>query len=95
MFHHRLGQNCLFDFGSILTLGVHIGQTRTEEALAGFAGALDEALVLGHDHLVRSIGRDPETQSFGRKLSSDGPLMHWTAEDPMSYQAFREEIHTY
>ena len=64
-------------------------------ALAGFAGALDEALVLGHDHLVRSIGRDPETQPFGRKLSSDGPLMHWTAEDPMSYQAFREEMHTY
>ena len=62
-------------------------------ALAGFAGALDEALVLGHDHLVRSIGRDPETQPFGRKLSSDGPLMHWTDEDPMSYQAFREEMH--
>lgn len=62
-------------------------------ALAGFAGALDEALVLGHDHLVRSIGRDPATHPFGRKLSSDGPLMHWTDEDPMSYQAFREEMY--
>ena len=62
-------------------------------ALAGFAGALDEALVLGHDHLVRSIGRDPETQPFGRQLSFDGPLMHWTDEDPMSYRTFREEMH--
>ena len=58
--------------------------------LAGFSGALEEALVLGHDHLVRSIGRDPETNPFGRKLSSNGPLRYWTDEEPISYSTFRE-----
>jgi|TARA_B100001540_G_scaffold310578_1_gene328569 hypothetical protein len=62
-------------------------------ALAGFAGALEEALVLGHDHLVRSIGNDPITNPFGRKLSSTGPLMYWTDEEARSYREFREVRH--
>ena len=58
-------------------------------ALAGFAGALEHALVLGHDHLVQSIGKDPTTDPFSRKLSSTGPLVYWTDEEPLSYQEFR------
>ena len=60
-------------------------------ALAGFAGALDEALVLGHDHLVRSVGGNPESNPFDRKLSLHGPLTYWTDEEPQSYSSFREE----
>ena len=60
-------------------------------ALAGFAGALDEALVLGHDHLVRSAGKAPDSNPFDRKLSLHGPLTYWTDEGPQSYSSFREE----
>ena len=60
-------------------------------ALAGFAGALEEALVLGHDHLVRSVGGNPESNPFVCKLSSHGPLTYWTDEEPQSYSSFREE----
>ena len=59
--------------------------------LATVSGILDEALVLGHDHLIRAVGDTPGPNRLIRKLSTTGPLAHWSDEEPMSYEAMREE----
>lgn len=59
--------------------------------LATVSGVLDEALVLGHDHLVRAVGGEPAVNQPTGKLASNGPLAYWSDEEPMSYQTMREE----
>ena len=62
--------------------------------LATVSGVLDEALVLGHDHLVRTVYSEcvnPEWAELDSRLATDGPLMGWTDEAAMSYQTMREE----
>ena len=62
--------------------------------LSTVSGVLDEALVLGHDHLVRTIYSEcvnPEWTEIDSRLASSGPLMNWTAEATMSYVTMREE----
>ena len=55
-------------------------------ALGSVSGILDEALVLGNDHLVRTlhIGTTPSEEN-DRRLASEGQLMHWTNEEPRTY----------
>ena len=63
-----------------------------KETLGIASGILEKALVLGHDHLVRTVHHEDESpDSSGSRLASDGPLMHWTAEAAMSYATFRQE----
>ena len=60
--------------------------------LASVSGVLEEALVLGHDHLVRAIHKEvAPTDNTDSRLGVEGPLMHWTSEAAVSYSAFREE----
>jgi uncharacterized membrane protein len=62
-----------------------------KETLGIASGILEKALVLGHNHLVRTIHHDDESlDSSGSRLATDGPLMHWTAEAAMSYATLRE-----
>ena len=55
--------------------------------LATVSGVLDEALVLGHDHLVRAVHKEHVPPDPDSRLSVDGPLMHWTAEAAMPYSS--------
>ncbi len=64
-----------------------------KETLGIATGILDKALVLGHDHLVRTVHHeDGSPDSSESRLATDGPLMHWTAEAAMSYTAFQQEL---
>ena len=63
-----------------------------KETLSIATGILEKALVLGHDHLVRTVHHEGESpDSSGSRLAIGGSLMHWTAEAAMSYAAFRQE----
>jgi hypothetical protein len=62
--------------------------------LATVSGVLDKALVLGHDHLVRTVYDEcvnPEWAAMDSRLATDGPLMSWTDEAAMSYADMREQ----
>ncbi len=62
--------------------------------LATVSGVLDKALVLGHDHLVRTVYDEcvnPEWAEMDSRLATDGPLMSWTDEAAMSYADMREQ----
>ena len=64
-----------------------------KETLSIATGILEKALVLGHDHLVRTVHHeDGSPDSSESRLATDGPLMHWTAEAAMSYTAFQQEL---
>ena len=64
-----------------------------KETLGIASGILEKALVLGHDHLVRTLHLvDEATDSSDTRLATNGGLMHWTAEAPMNYAALREAI---
>ncbi len=64
-----------------------------KETLGITSGILEKALVLGHDHLVRTLHLDDEaTDSSDTRLATNGGLMHWTAEAAMSYAALCEAI---
>ena len=55
-------------------------------ALGSVSGILQEALVLGNDHLVRSLHMaSPSCETIDRRLATDGGLMHWTDEDSVTY----------
>ncbi|MEE2758655.1 MAG: hypothetical protein VYA86_01610 [Candidatus Thermoplasmatota archaeon] len=54
--------------------------------LASVSGILEKALVLGHDHLVKS--ECCELYGSDKRLAADGPLASWTDEDAISYDAF-------
>ena len=57
-------------------------------ALSSASGILQEALVLGNDHLVRSLHMtSPSCEAIDRRLATDGNLMHWTDEDSVTYQS--------
>jgi hypothetical protein len=60
--------------------------------LASVSGVLDEALVLGHDHIVRAVHIE-QTPFVDKdlRLATVGPLMNWTAEAALSYSAMRED----
>ena len=61
--------------------------------LATVSGVLDRALVLGHDHLVRTVYDEcanPECVELDSRLAIEGPLMSWTDEAAMSYEDTRE-----
>ena len=63
-----------------------------KETLSIATGILEKALVLGHDHLVRTVHHEGEsTEASESRLATGGPLMHWTAEAAMSYATFRQE----
>ena len=58
--------------------------------LGSVSGILEEAFVLGSDHLVRSfhlVSQPCETTD--RRLSIEGPLSHWTDEDSVTYQSIK------
>ena len=56
-----------------------------KETLSIATGILEKALVLGHDHLVRTVHHEGEsTEASESRLATGGPLMHWTAEAAMS-----------
>ncbi len=62
--------------------------------LATVSGVLDEALVLGHDHLVRTVYSEYMNRASTEcdsRLAIDGPLMNWTAEEAISYAVMLEE----
>ena len=62
--------------------------------LATVSGVLDKALVLGHDHLVRTVYSEcvnPEWAELDSRLGIEGPLMSWTDEAAMSYADMREQ----
>ena len=62
--------------------------------LATVSGVLDEALVLGHDHLVRTVynrSTNSHSTECDSRLATTGPLMSWTAEAAISYATMREE----
>jgi hypothetical protein len=56
--------------------------------LGSVSGILEEALVLGNDHLVRTLHIDliHDNVAEGR-LAAEGPLLHWTDEDSVTYQS--------
>jgi len=57
-------------------------------ALGSVSGILQEALVLGNDHLVRSLHIDsPPCDVMDKRLATEGNLMHWTDEDSVTYQS--------
>ena len=63
-----------------------------KETLSIATGILEKALVLGHDHLVRTVHHEGEsTEASEARLATGGPLMHWTAEAAMSYATFKQE----
>ena len=49
--------------------------------LASYSQILDEALVLGHDHLKRTVRNDGSQPP----LAATGPLSSWTSEGPVEY----------
>jgi len=56
-------------------------------ALSSVSGILDEALVLGNDHFVKSLHiASPSRDAMDRRLGVEGGLMHWTDENPVTYQ---------
>ena len=58
-----------------------------QRTLATVTGILEQALVLGHDHLVRTVHcAEMPTSSSASRLSNSGTLMHWTAESKISYR---------
>jgi hypothetical protein len=58
--------------------------------LATVSGILEQALVLGNDHLVRSLHLDPlSRENMNRMLAIEGPLSHWTDEDSLTYLSIR------
>lgn len=58
--------------------------------LATVSGILEEAFVLGHDHMVRAICKeDPSSESSDRRLALEGPLHQWTDEDAVTYETLR------
>jgi hypothetical protein len=62
--------------------------------LATVSGVLDKALVLGHDHFVRTVHEvcvNSEWTETDSRLAIDGPLMSWTDEAAMSYADMREQ----
>ena len=64
-----------------------------KETLGIASGILEKALVLGHDHLVRTVHLDDESpEESDSRLASNGPLMNWTAEAAVSYAALREGV---
>ena len=67
--------------------------SKTDKRSLGIAsGVLKKALVLGHDHLVRTVHHEQgPVNSSDERLATDGSLMHWTAENAMNYVAFRQE----
>mgnify|MGYP001402563706 CR=1 FL=1 len=61
----------------------------TDKTTLGFAsGILECALVLGHDHLVKTEFRDfPSICSDDLRIAGWGPLSNWTAEAAVSYSS--------
>ena len=58
--------------------------------LDSVTGILEVALVLGNDHLVRSLHLDPPScETTDQRLAIEGPLSHWTDEDSLTYQSIR------
>ena len=56
--------------------------------LGSVSGILEKALVLGNDHLVRSLHiASPPRDAMDRRLAIEGGLMHWTDEDSVTYQS--------
>ena len=59
--------------------------------LGSVSGILERALVLGHDHLVRSCNIDSSPICTNDvRLATDGGLMHWSDENPIDYPKLRE-----
>ncbi len=56
------------------------------DTLAIYSTILQEALVLGHDHLKRTVTNDGSGPSLGEK----GPLQSWTSEDTVNYDKLEE-----
>ena len=52
------------------------------DALATYSGIIQEALVLGSDHLKRAIATE---SAEARALASEGPLSNWTSEPTVLY----------
>jgi len=60
--------------------------------LTTVSGVLDEALVLGHNHLIRAVHKEHvPTVDTDSRLAVDGLLMQWTAEAAMPYSAMHGE----
>tara|TARA_B100001996_G_scaffold294_1_gene322 strand:+ start:207 stop:764 length:558 start_codon:yes stop_codon:yes gene_type:complete len=61
--------------------------------LASVSGILEKALVLGHDHLVKSecLDSTSDYNQKDRRLSGEGPLMSWTDEAAVSYEIYQSE----
>ena len=51
-------------------------------SLALYSGLLDEALVLGFDHLKRSVNGSGHTNP----LEQEGPLSRWSSEEVVTYE---------
>ena len=71
--------------GSTLTRTMPTGPTDLD-TLAIYSTILQEALVLGHDHLKRTVTNDGSGPSLGEK----GPLQSWTSEDTVNYDKLEE-----
>ena len=57
-----------------------------QRTLATVAGILDQALVLGDDHLVRARHRaEPSMGNADLRMAEEGLLSQWTAESPVLY----------
>ena len=56
------------------------------DTLAIYSTILQEALVLGHDHLKRTVTNDGSEPSLG----NNGPLRYWTSEDTVNYDNLEE-----
>ena len=56
--------------------------------LGSVSGILEEALVLGNDHFVRTLHIDSISDNENeQRLADEGPLLHWTDEDSVTYQS--------
>jgi len=62
-----------------------------QRTLATVSGILERALVLGHDHLVHTVHTQAEpVVEEDCRLSTNGLLMHWSAEEAQTYSLFKE-----
>ena len=56
------------------------------DTLAIYSTILQEAIVLGHNHLKRTVTNDGSRPSLGET----GPLRFWTSEDTVNYENMEE-----
>ena len=61
-----------------------------KRTLGTVSGILDRALVLGHNHLMRTVYRNEvPVHERDQRLDTDGVLMHWTLEAVVAYSSFK------